>query len=589
MIVNQDKFNGAAVGEKFESICNKFNSLLIQDENDGLTSIKQKLQEELEVYRKDGIIKVAFVGQYSAGKSTIISAMTGRRDIKIDADIATDNTTSYVWNSINLVDTPGLFTDRKDHDEITYDTIAKADLLVFCLTYMLFDTVTVENFKKLAYDKGYRWKIMLVINKMSDEAGEEAEKIANYHQSLAEALKPFTLDEFPVCFIDAKDYCDGIDSADNFLLEISRFSTFIHNLNDFVDSRAALTQFDTPVRIALSYVDQAQEIFTRDSKDEDSAFFAILNQLSRRVRKERDRLRTKVQSIALEMSSAVAKEGTTLATAVGVSQDFEILNKQAELNVQQHYEKAEAKLQQVINAAVEDIKQEVEGVLTNPLVKAFVACLDKNQSVSTKNLGDSSKEDWIINKVNLIKNIGEKAGVKVPLTSRATDFATRTFANTAKGGFFRSMDVAGSGSHQSVLVVGKFAGFKFKPWQAIGVAKNIGNAAKFLGPAMGLASVGLEVLQMQQEHQKEKQMADIRRDITSQFQSIAKDLEGQLQIQLRDFEQQVYGEIDNQITQARQEEENAIASSNKWVQQLVDIRKDFDSILIDIEKARANP
>jgi hypothetical protein len=73
---------------------------------------------------------------------------------------------------------------------------------------MLFDSTTVENFKKLAYDKGYRWKMMLVVNKMSDEAGEESEKIANYRHSLAEALKPYSLDEFPVCFIDAKDYCN---------------------------------------------------------------------------------------------------------------------------------------------------------------------------------------------------------------------------------------------------------------------------------------------------------------------------------------------------------------------------------------------
>ena len=273
MTLNQDTFNGAAIGEKFQSICKKFNTLQDQDHNDELIDIKLKLQEQLETYQKDGVIKVAFIGQYSAGKSTVISALTGRRDIKIDSDIATDKTTSYVWNSVNLVDTPGLFTDRKDHDQITYETIAKADLLVFCLTYMLFDTVTVENFKKLAYDKGYRWKIMLVINKMSDEAGEETEKIANYRQSIAEALKPFALDEFPVCFIDAKDYCEGIDSEDEFLLEISRFYTFINNLNEFVDNRAALIKFDTPVRIALSYVDQAQEIFTRGSNDGDSAFF----------------------------------------------------------------------------------------------------------------------------------------------------------------------------------------------------------------------------------------------------------------------------------------------------------------------------
>ncbi len=125
---------------------------------------------------------------------------------------------------------------------------------------MLFDSVTVENFKKLAYDQGYRWKMMLVINKMSDEAGEDEEKIANYRHSLAEALKPYQLEEFPVCFIDAKDYCEGIDEADDFLLEISRFPTFINALNKFVDSRAALARFDTPVRIAAARPQQEEAI-----------------------------------------------------------------------------------------------------------------------------------------------------------------------------------------------------------------------------------------------------------------------------------------------------------------------------------------
>jgi hypothetical protein len=104
-------------------------------------------------------LTVAFVGQYSAGKSTIISALTGRRDIHIDADIATDKTAPYDWNGIRVIDTPGLFTDRHDHDEITYEAIAKADLLVFCLTYMLFDTLTVETSKSWPMTKATagRW------------------------------------------------------------------------------------------------------------------------------------------------------------------------------------------------------------------------------------------------------------------------------------------------------------------------------------------------------------------------------------------------------------------------------------------------
>ncbi|MEG4853471.1 50S ribosome-binding GTPase [Microcoleus sp. B5-D4] len=403
------------------------------------------MRDELKEYRDQGILGVAFVGQYSAGKSTIISGMTGRRDIRINADIATDKTTNYDWNGIQLIDTPGLFTDRQDHDETTYDAINKSDLLVFCLTYMLFDSLTAENFKKLAYEKGYRWKMMLVINKMSDEAGEEEQKIANYRTSLAEALKPYSIDEFPLCFIDAKDYCEGMDGQDDFLTEISRFSTFIDALNQFVERRGSLARFDTPVRIALSCVDEAQLSFSRNSS-EDSAFFEVLTRLSRTVRKERDRLRTKVKNIALEMSSGVASEGNTLAAAVGSEQKFENLNKQAELNVQKHYEKAETKLQDAVNVAVEDIRQEVEKVLEGDLVKSFVACLDKNQNISAQNLGAGMDMERLKSQVNLLKKIGETAGVKL------TTLASRSFAKTAaEQGFLRSIDVAGSGLHQGVV------------------------------------------------------------------------------------------------------------------------------------------
>lgn len=582
MTQNNQNFRAAAVGAKFNESCIKFDTLLAQGNTEELTGIRKKLREELKEYRESGVLTVAFVGQYNAGKSTAISALTGRRDIRIDSDIATDKTASYDWNGIKIIDTPGLFTDRQDHDETTYEAINKADLLVFCLTYMLFDSVTAENFKKLAYERGYRWKMMLVVNKMSDEAGEEAQKIANYRKSLAAALEPYLLDEFPLCFIDAKDYCEGIDEDDDFLLGVSRLQTFIDALNNFVEHRASLVRFDTPVRIALGCVDEAQLSFTRNSS-QDSAFLEVLARLSRTVHKERERLRTKVQSIALRMSSAVAKEGTSLAAAVGSEQDFEILNKQAELNVQKHYEKAENEMQEAVDAAVESIRQEVEGVLQGNLAQTFVACLERNQNVSAQNMGSNMDVERIKSQVNWIKTIGETAGVEM------TKVATRGLAKTAGQGFLRSMDVAGSNLHQGVLIAGKFAGFKFKPWQAVGVAKNIGNAAKFLGPVLAIASVAVDVYEMQQEQEREKQMADARRDITSQFQAIAKDLENQLEKQLREFEAQVYGEIERQIAAAHQKEEEAIATSNKGVKQLAEIRKDFEGIIGDVTQAMKVP
>ena len=146
----------------------------------------------------------------------------------------------------------------------------------------------------------------------------------------------------------------------------------------------------------------------------------------------------------------------------------------------------------------------------------------------------------------------------------------------------------GSRSNQTVLNVGKFVGFKFKPWQAVGVAKNIANFAKFVGPVLAIAALGMDIAEIAQERKREKQMSDLRRDITSQFQSMAKDLENQLEIQFYEFDRQVYGEIETQIKEARKQNEEAIASSNTWMKELISIRQEFETILNNISLASTN-
>jgi predicted GTPase len=56
-------------------------------------------------------------GEYNAGKSTLLMALTGDPAIEIDADVATDVATEYRWNDILLVDTPGVGVGRDLHDE----------------------------------------------------------------------------------------------------------------------------------------------------------------------------------------------------------------------------------------------------------------------------------------------------------------------------------------------------------------------------------------------------------------------------------------------------------------------------------------
>jgi len=89
-------FEAARITQAFSEISSRFSSLLAKyGEIAEVQSIQVSLEQSLDRYNQEGLLGVAFVGQYSAGKSTVISALTNRRDIKIDANIATDQVSEY--------------------------------------------------------------------------------------------------------------------------------------------------------------------------------------------------------------------------------------------------------------------------------------------------------------------------------------------------------------------------------------------------------------------------------------------------------------------------------------------------------------
>lgn len=575
---HQNTFHAAEVIAEFENIANNFNKLLIQENDNELCSvILAKLNRELEIYRSEGIISVALIGQYSAGKSTIISALTGKRDIKIDADIATEQATTYLWNGIKITDTPGLFTDRKDHDNITYEALTKSDLLVFCLTSMLFDTITVKNFKKLAFEKGYRWKIMLVVNKMSDEAGDDDEKIKNYSQSLAEAIKPHKLGEFNVCFIDAKDYCDGIDENDDFLIEISRFPTLIETLNQFVSNRRTLAHLDTPIRIFLEAVDNTEIVLRRDQA-EDATFFEVLNRLSRTINLERSRFRTQIKNIILELVSAVTNEGANIACRLD-SDTLEVLQQQTQVNLSTYCEKASNQIEMVIRESIYSIQSETEKVLTGDLVEALIKRLQLQYQFSIENPNSRIDVNQLQNQIKFLSEIGEKVGLSpIQLATRGG------WHNTHQGGSLRSIDVVGSDLHHFIRGAGEFIGYKFRPWEAVNLTKNIANFAGVIGGVLGVVAVATEIMAIKKEKEEEQKLAEARMDITSQFIKMANELKSQIEQQTEEVESQLYYSLEKKISEIRKQQENAIHGSNNSITELSKIRHELNELLLHIKK-----
>lgn len=193
------------------------------------------------IYVDDKPIELVFAGQYSAGKSSILKMLTGRKDIAVGEGITTQQTHTYNWNGVNLIDTPGIHTTlRPDHDEISYAAIANADMLVFVITNELFDAHLAQHFRKLAIERDKAAEMILVVNKI-ERGGNTRERQDTIRDDLRKVTTPYTPEDMRISFVSAESYIDSFTEEDEEiaeeLLERSGYNRFIETLNKFIQEK----------------------------------------------------------------------------------------------------------------------------------------------------------------------------------------------------------------------------------------------------------------------------------------------------------------------------------------------------------------
>ena len=220
-----------------------------------------------------GKIKLVFVWQYSAGKSSIIKMLTGE-DVAIGAAITTQDSTPYEWNGLEIVDTPGIHTElRPDHDEITYDQINHAALLIFVITNEGFSQRMGDHFRELAIEQKRAANMVLVVNKMDRTAlGNVPEQQQVIYEDLKKVTKPYDPKELYLSFVDTASYFKAQEETDerrkNRRLERSGREVFINNLNNFVAEKGVLQKINLPLNtIAAEIRNASGNVADKDNSD----------------------------------------------------------------------------------------------------------------------------------------------------------------------------------------------------------------------------------------------------------------------------------------------------------------------------------
>lgn len=490
------QINFATYQTRLEALREKTKKLLVDTNN---SELAKQMTQELSLANDREKLRLAFVGQYSSGKSTIISALTGRTDIKIDANVATDKVSEYEWNNIILMDTPGILAGKvESHDEDTKNALKECDLIFYVLTSQLFDDVVFNNFIDLAYNQHFADKMFIVINKMNMESGEFNQLSNTYMQSLDKIFneRGYNVHDFPIAFIDATDYLEGQNDSDEEFIQLSNFEHFIDMLNAFVANKGVIKkQFDTPIRVLQSYLKNIV-VSTIDKTLSD-----FYTQFEMKLSHSLNEVKRDVNNVLATFDSSAMAEVIRLSNDIGYIEETNWKNKQKKLD---------SKLVHIISETSSDIENTInqnydrllsdmnEFSAKDSLVKYYDTLETK---ISSPNISIEEKKNLTMqrNCLSLLK----KGGVKISGMAPGVDK------------FFGGISQAsGSKLHEAVLNIGHFFGKSFKPWEGVRWAANIAKVAKFGVPVI---TAGIDIWMQLREDSKETQRLNQIKESKEQF------------------------------------------------------------------------
>src|SRR5680860_213961 len=114
------ELKSSAIRNKLNMLCDFFERTirekeLVYDEGFNQEAALKEIKEIKTEVNTTRSFTMAFVGEYSSGKTTLINLLTNQ-DYETGTDVSTQTPQEVSWNGITLIDTPGLGSGRLEHD-----------------------------------------------------------------------------------------------------------------------------------------------------------------------------------------------------------------------------------------------------------------------------------------------------------------------------------------------------------------------------------------------------------------------------------------------------------------------------------------
>lgn len=537
-----------------------------------LTALKQLLQKgveyipELQSYLgkidsivntiKDGEISVVLLGSFSDGKTSAIAGLLGRLEgnMKIDNDESSDELTIYrpkdLKKGFKIIDTPGLFGTKEREingqnikfSEITERYISEAHIIIYvCDAVVPLKESHVEIIRRVMRDYHKLDNTIFVIKKM-DEAGYDLLDEYDFNngckikkENLISRLRStinLTPDEekrLHVVCIAADPKGKGLQ---HWFSKIDNYyeRSHIKDLRKCVN--AVVNNADTDKLSSSSYETSVSEIV--------------------------DGLHKAIECTEKPVSKAIVKMERDCTE---IEEDGKHLKSELRLSRNE--------LRQAINEIKDDAIREIKGASLETIGEVISNQLGVQNDQVTFYVFQDKLSAQIEQCCEANANNVNLAAVKIQNTYSMQD-AMLNDAVKYGVGQLKNLNITGEQIKAVRDVIAK--GYKFKPWGAINMGKNITKWAGWIGAGIGVA---FELYGWYKQHKDQNKLNELKKSLTNAINDCICNVFKTFESDNEYYKNFAPSYI--QLSQKIQERNEEIASLKQKVQYLENYKRDIEA------------